>query len=990
MAPFNLVTRIVLLLVLALVCQGARADTAIRLLKSFAGNVNFAGIQQTIRNKGNNKPCEVFDPGVDRWSKLSGIPASATILSAQLYWAGSNHNPDFNVIFDDVAVRAEDDRRYYSTTIGNDFSYYSGAADVTAQVKRKFADKKNDKYTFRGLTVETGSPYCSVEGVLGGFALLVIYSDSSEPFRMLNLYEGFQYMRYSGITLNLSGFRVPNPIGSATGRVAHITWEGDGTLDGLGENLRFNGYEMTDHQNPTGNQFNSRSNIDGDPKSYGIDFDAYTVGEPVIKGGQTTASTRYESGQDLVLLSAEVVALPNVPMSDLSISMRVKDELALGETARYTLTVANNGPSTETGPTVITTTLPAGLTFVSSSGTDWTCSRAGQVVTCSNPASILAGKSLPDLILNTKVVAGGTITVSATVSGAMYDPALGNNTAIEEREVSDGALTYVFTNKKCDEGIALETPEKCSATLRPIIAGETRTIYLTSVVGQMPTTPAKTVENFEFRLRCVRPTTTGGKKARYADVELPECETDKWAAATVKFDGVSAELAFTYADVGELQLQLRPAGTQKVSSSEPFKSVPHGLRITTVVSKLKPVPGVLDDLDDFVIRAGDPFTATLEAFATDNSVTPNFGKQGIGEFAMPAVSIGALSKDAKDAMTHSAVEGRDELVGLPALGGEIAPIIEGKATGSFTWDDVGIVTLTPGLAEGKYLGLDVSPVLQPARVGRFIPHHFKTDIVQRMACPTKMGCTLDSAAYSKEPFAVTVTARSLDGSQTMNYRGHFAGDLILSAWDKAGGQVAKTGLKSTKVDSKEFADGVATGEPNYELPNGFALVTPPQTQWGAPETIFVRAEETEGSKRVSSDRGDDSLEGGIRIVNGRLSVPSAHGSERLDLPLQVAAQYWTGSNWELSSKDSYNLINPTKAVFIRLPNSLVGSELTLVPGPLEQKLSAGTAKFSVRMSPAKAGSVDLTIGDVPWLPSTKGRLKFGTYKSPLIYLRELH
>lgn len=995
MAPLSLLgTRIIVMFVLALACQGARADNAIRLLKSFAGNVNFAGLQQTIRNKGNNKPCEVFAPSVDRTATLSGIPATATILSAQLYWAGANYNPDFNVIFDDVAVSAEDDRRYYSTTIGNDYNYYSGAVDVTDHVKKKWADtKKKDKYSFRGLTVETGAPYCSVEGVLGGFALLVVYSDASEPFRVLNLYEGFQYMRYSGITLNLSGFRVPNPIGSATGRVAHITWEGDRTLDGTGENLTFNGYEMTDSHNPSGNQFNSRSNIDGDNQSYGIDFDAYTVGDPVIKGGQTTATTRYESGQDLVLLSAEIVALPNVPMSDLSLSMQLSNEMTLGQNARYTLTVSNKGPSTETGPTVITTTLPAGLTFVSGTGTDWSCSSAGQAVTCTNLKSIPAGSSLPNLVLAARVAASGTITVSATVTGTRYDPVIANNTASAAGVVSDGSAKYVFTDMPCTAGVPLESDDQCSTTLAPIVAGETRVIYITSVADGVPIAPANPAETVEFGLSCLNPSSNAGVSAVFGGKTLPVCadngaEPVNWSAAvTVTFNNVSAPASFTYADVGKIQLFLRPVASKKVSSGIAFVSVPHEIRISGITGNDDKIAAPLApaDNDAFVIRAGVPFKVTSGAYAKGGTLTPNFGRESVeAQFLTPSVSIGASTAAGIAAMEHD-----PNVYVLPELSGTFGTPAGGQSTAQFKWEDVGIIKLTPGISPSSYLDVELDKlVVTTARVGRFIPDHFKTSTTQRMACTPKMACAsgIDAAAYSKEPFDVTVTARSASGAQTRNYRGIFARAVTLSSWDKPGGAQQKPGLNPTVANADDFNDGVATVKPFYTLPNPF-VHTSPQGPWGAPDSIYLRAAETGGG--VSSNVGANPLEAGIRIVNGRLLVPSAHGSERLNLPLQVNAQYWSGANWELSSKDQHSLIDPSKGVFTKLPGNLAGSELTLVPG-LPQLLSAGAAKFSVRVWPAKAGSADLLIDDLAWLPSTKGRLKFGTYKSPLIYLRELH
>lgn len=998
MAPWSLpAARCMLVLLLALVCQGARADTTVRLFQSHVGNVNFVGTQETIRDKSNKQPCRVSGPAEDRYATLAGIPATATILSAQLYWAGSGYNPDFNVIMDGAAIQAPSDRRYYSTTIGNNYNYFSGAADVTAQVKLK----RNNIYAFRGLTVDNNAPYCKVEGVLGGFSLLVIYADDSQPFRMLNLYEGFQYMRYSGITLNLSGFRVPDPIGTATGRVGHITWEGDATIGGYGENLTFNDVEMTDGRNPSGNQFNSRSNINGDDASYGVDFDAYTVGIPVIKSGQTTASTRYESGQDLVLLSAEVVALPNVPLSDLSLGIELNNAMTLGQNVNYTVAVSNKGPSTASPPTVVTTTLPVGLSFVSGAGTDWSCSSVGQAVTCSNSASIPAGSALPSLALTAKVVSGGTITVSATVSGKMYDPVPENNAANVSGTVSDGAAKYVFTDTECKAKLKLDAPGQCSTTLAPIVAGNERTIYLTYVSDDVPVAASSSAETMKFAIRCLNPGKTAGVAAKFAGKTLPPCaaktaEPDSWSdATTLKFEEFSAPATFSYTDVGRIQLLLQAGTSNKLSTSLPFVSLPHELRITDVVTpEGTHVPANLKDDSADVIRAGLDFAVTVGAFASNGKPSPNFGQEDedVG-LMVPAVAAGASTAEGKAAMQHPAAHAHDPAYVLPALDGAFE---KGKLTAKFKWHEVGVIKLTPGIKGSTYLEVKLDAlVLTGAPAGRFIPHHFETATSQIMPCMVKMACAasgVDSAAYSNERFDVTVTARSESGARTMNYTGIFARDVTLSAWDKSGGDQKKYDLANNTAKANSFKDGVAKARPSYTLLNPYNRASP-QGPWGAPDSIFVRAIEGGEDEKiaVSSKRtGTESLEGGIRIVNGRLLVPSAHGSERLNLPLLLSAQYWSGSNWELSSTDKHNLVDPSKASFVKLAGSLGDSTLTLVPSPALQQLTAGIAKFSVNVSPARAGSADLVIDDLSWLPSTKGRLKFGTYKSPLIYLRELH
>ena len=109
------------------------------------------------------------------------------------------------------------------------------------------------------------------------------------------------------------------------------------------------------------------------------------------------------------------------------------DPVRAGETLTYTLAVSNLGPSAATD-VVVTDTLPAGVTFVSATGTDWTCSEAGGVVTCTLPT--LAVGAAPDItIVVTAPTTGGTITNSANVTSSTGDSDPSNNTDDEPTTV---------------------------------------------------------------------------------------------------------------------------------------------------------------------------------------------------------------------------------------------------------------------------------------------------------------------------------------------------------------------------------------------------------------------------------------------------------------------------------------------------------------------------------------------------------------------------
>ncbi len=113
-----------------------------------------------------------------------------------------------------------------------------------------------------------------------------------------------------------------------------------------------------------------------------------------------------------------------------------------GANVSYTLTASNAGPNAS-GNIVVTDNLPPSTSFVSASGSGWSCSAAGSIVTCSHAGPHAAGAAIPSLGIVAKVNAsGGTITNSATVapaSGGTADPDTSNNTATVDTNVLPGA-----------------------------------------------------------------------------------------------------------------------------------------------------------------------------------------------------------------------------------------------------------------------------------------------------------------------------------------------------------------------------------------------------------------------------------------------------------------------------------------------------------------------------------------------------------------------
>lgn len=127
------------------------------------------------------------------------------------------------------------------------------------------------------------------------------------------------------------------------------------------------------------------------------------------------------------------------PATDLSLTKTHTGDFTVGQNGTYTLTAINNGPSAA-GALTVTDTLPIGLTFISGTGTGWTCSASSQIVTCTNSSSLVSGAN-STITLTVAVGAGAaaSVTNTATASSTTSDPNSANNTATDPTTITSTA-----------------------------------------------------------------------------------------------------------------------------------------------------------------------------------------------------------------------------------------------------------------------------------------------------------------------------------------------------------------------------------------------------------------------------------------------------------------------------------------------------------------------------------------------------------------------
>jgi uncharacterized repeat protein (TIGR01451 family) len=114
-------------------------------------------------------------------------------------------------------------------------------------------------------------------------------------------------------------------------------------------------------------------------------------------------------------------------VADLSVTKSDSpDPVRVGNNLTYTLTITNNGPAAATGVTV-TDTIPKGVSFVSATSSQGSCTRSSRTVTCSMGTLANAAQATATIVVNpTKT---GSKTNKVTVNGQQTDPSSGNNAA---------------------------------------------------------------------------------------------------------------------------------------------------------------------------------------------------------------------------------------------------------------------------------------------------------------------------------------------------------------------------------------------------------------------------------------------------------------------------------------------------------------------------------------------------------------------------------
>ncbi len=112
------------------------------------------------------------------------------------------------------------------------------------------------------------------------------------------------------------------------------------------------------------------------------------------------------------------------------------DPALAGELITYALSASNSGPADAAGVT-LTDTLPAGVTFVSATPTQGSCSEASGTVTCA--LGTIADQGTADVEIKIRRFTPGTITNEASLTSDALDPVSSNDSASASTTVNAAA-----------------------------------------------------------------------------------------------------------------------------------------------------------------------------------------------------------------------------------------------------------------------------------------------------------------------------------------------------------------------------------------------------------------------------------------------------------------------------------------------------------------------------------------------------------------------
>lgn len=341
------------------------------------------------------------------------------------------------------------------------------------------------------------------------------------------------------------------------------------------------------------------------------------------------------------------------------------------------------------------------------------------------------------------------------------------------------------------------------------------------------------------------------------------------------------------------------------------------------------------------------------------------------------------------------------------------------------------------LVGGKY-GCKFGNTAVTNHFGRFIPDHFR--VLSPVFAP---GCSVGGFSYMDQPFALTATieAQNLADARTQNYAGGFANGVVSVPMENADSGVpvvsARLGGQGTPAWAAGSYPFVATqflklaGGPDgaYDsLDIGLSVADEGALPAASRPYLMVRDMDASSTGCTIDNTGLSTASGvcsATKIVSaakmryGRVRLLNANGSNILDLPMGMRAEYWqsAANGWQTNAADSctsatlafaaVGAFNTSKTCVLDTGNpGASGQGCATASTATKQYLESGVAGFAGNFNlwlqaPGAnfPGTMDVTATVPAWLQfnwtgtvgNPTARATFGVAKSGrVIHQREMY
>ncbi len=679
------------------------------------------------------------------------------------------------------------------------------------------------------------------------------------------------------------------------------------------------------------------------------------------------------------------------------------DKLIVNETAASAAAVDHYELSL---PTTSITCLPTTVTVTA-------CATSG--TPCSSAAGSVSGQ--------TATLATGGATLGATTLGfdasgiattTLSYPAAGNGSAVTVT-LSGESAAATSARQCCPNGGACSVANSCSttfnsagfivsavaggavATLPTQTAGTASGSYVLRAVQTGTTTAACVAaltgaNTVNWAYECNNPGTCSAGNLMNVDAGTPttiqrnnNAGVVGYTPVSMSFDaGGNAPFTFTFSDVGQTTLWASKTLNSATLSgaSNAFVTRPAGFTIAGIAQTASPNlanPAAASAAGARFVKAGEGFSATLTARTSGGAATPNYGQESSPEGVLLTRTLVLPGGGAGGTLSNATVAGG-------SFAGGVATVT------NLAWSEVGIITLTPSVGDGSYLGVGDVTGTTTGNIGRFFPAQFALSagsVTQRAAA----GCSPASGfTYLGENFqlAFTLTAQSLSGATTVNYQAAFAklDPATAGNWQLAGidgstlfstGGAARLSLGSA---AGSWSNGVAAG---ITLSAAALRAAVPDGPFNA--VFGIAPSDSDGVLMAAYDLDTDSPANGndratvgtVPLRFGRLRLGNAVGAQTRALALPLTAQYWTGITFDTNPLDNCTTLASTAVSIGNLRKTLTAADTVLTAPSLN--LNAGVARLTLAApSGGRHGSADvvLSLGASPtdnsclqtWAPPT--------------------